>query len=738
MPEKKTYYITTPIYYPSGNMHIGHTYTTVAADTMARFKKMQGYDTYFLTGTDEHGQKIERKAEEKGVTPKAYVDEIVANAKDLWKLMEVEYNDFIRTTDERHEKVVQKIFRQFYEQGYIYKGSYEGLYCTPCEAFWTPTQVVEKDGVKCCPDCGRPVEPMQEESYFFRMSKYQDWLLDYLQTHPDFIQPASRANEMINNFLKPGLQDLCVSRTSFKWGVPVDFDPKHVVYVWIDALSNYISALGYDTPDDHLFRKYWPADVHLVGKEIVRFHTIYWPIMLHALGLPLPKQVFAHGWLLFGNDKMSKSKGNVVYAQPIVARYGADALRYYLLREMPFGADGNYTNEAFLTRVNADLANDLGNLVSRTVAMIEKYFDGALPAWTDAVDKDMDLPLQQHCAQLPALVAEQMDKLQFSQALTEIWKVIGECNKYIDATQPWVLGRSEESRPRLANVLLTLAECVRYAAVLISPFMPRTPERIFAQLGIADEALKTWDSLDTFGKLPAALKVCKGEALFPRLDIKKELEALAAKAEANAPKLPEKKAEPEKKPEKKEKEKPQKKPLEIWYTEDGTKIGDDGYPMTPLRTKMHHVWNAYFIYAMILLVWGLACTLLGWFSGETFTDWELRATGGWEYNGYRLATLVRIEALVCLWTAVASVILNLKGFAWMYDRASNGLVNGLMYALLGISIAIELVALFMIHIISPACLINIVLIVMTIITMKQIDEERPSLKKAKRFRKEVK
>ena len=555
MPEKKTYYITTPIYYPSGNMHIGHTYTTVAADTMARFKKMQGYDTYFLTGTDEHGQKIERKAEEKGVTPKAYVDEIVANAKDLWKLMEVEYNDFIRTTDERHEKVVQKIFRQFYEQGDIYKGSYEGLYCTPCEAFWTPTQVVEKDGVKCCPDCGRPVEPMQEESYFFRMSKYQDWLLDYLQTHPDFIQPASRANEMINNFLKPGLQDLCVSRTSFKWGVPVDFDPKHVVYVWIDALSNYISALGYDTPDDHLFRKYWPADVHLVGKEIVRFHTIYWPIMLHALGLPLPKQVFAHGWLLFGNDKMSKSKGNVVYAQPIVARYGADALRYYLLREMPFGADGNYTNEAFLTRVNADLANDLGNLVSRTVAMIEKYFDGALPAWTDAVDKDMDLPLQQHCAQLPALVSEQMDKLQFSQALTEIWKVIGECNKYIDATQPWVLGRSEESRPRLANVLLTLAECVRYAAVLISPFMPRTPERIFAQLGIADEALKTWDSLDTFGKLPAGLKVCKGEALFPRLDIKKELEALAAEAEANAPKLPEKKSEPEKKPEKKEKEK---------------------------------------------------------------------------------------------------------------------------------------------------------------------------------------
>jgi len=536
--EKKTFYITTPIYYPSDKLHIGHSYTTVAADAAARYKRLRGYDVMFLTGTDEHGQKIQRKAEEKGVTPKQYVDEIVAGIKDMWKLMDISNDRFIRTTDDYHVKAVQKIFKKLYDQGDIYKGEYEGWYCTPCESFWTKTQLV--DGK--CPDCGREVELTKEEAYFFRLSKYQDKLIKHIEEHPDFIQPATRQNEMINNFLRPGLEDLCVSRTSFDWGIPVSFDEKHVVYVWIDALSNYITALGYGSDDRSDYDKYWPADVHLVGKEIVRFHTIIWPAMLMALGEPLPKQVFGHGWLLLEGGKMSKSKGNVVDPVILINKYGLDAIRYFLLREVPFGSDGVFSNEALINRINSDLANDLGNLVSRTVAMIDKYFGGTIPK--EKVSGDFDDDLKKTVMELLPKVEELMDRLQFSSALSEIWKVISRTNKYIDETMPWVLAKDEANRPRLAAVLYNLAESLRVISILLQPFMTKTPAIIWDQLGLTGSDRLTWESAGVWGGYPEDAKVNKGEVIFPRIDVKKELEELekmvAAKSEAPKEEKPKK------------------------------------------------------------------------------------------------------------------------------------------------------------------------------------------------------
>ncbi len=532
----KTYYITTPIYYPSDKLHIGHSYTTVAADAVARYKRLKGYDVMFLTGTDEHGQKIQRKAEAKGVTPKQYVDEIVDGIKELWELMKITNDRFIRTTDKNHEEAVQKIFKKLYDQGDIYKSEYEGWYCTPCESFWTKTQLV--DGK--CPDCGREVEITKEESYFFRLSKYQDRLIKFIEENPEFIQPVSRQNEMLNNFLRPGLEDLCVSRTTFNWGVPVTFDDKHVVYVWIDALSNYITALGFMSENEQAYKKYWPADVHLVGKEIVRFHTIIWPAMLMALGEPLPKQIYGHGWLLLEGGKMSKSKGNVVDPVVLVEKYGLDAIRYFLLREVPFGSDGVFSNESLINRINSDLANDLGNLVSRTVAMIDKYFEGVMPEHRQEGDFDEDL--KRLVMETSPKVEQLLDKLQFSSALTEIWKVISRTNKYIDETMPWVLAKDEANKPRLAGVMYNLAESLRIISILLQPFMPETPEKIWKQLGLADPKAIRWDSTQNWGGYPAGTKVNKGDVIFPRIDIKKEMEELEKLTVKEAEKEEKKKA----------------------------------------------------------------------------------------------------------------------------------------------------------------------------------------------------
>ncbi len=520
---KEKYYITTAIAYTSKEPHIGNTYEIILTDAIARFNRYIGKDVFFLTGTDEHGQKIQQIAEEAGITPKEHVDKIAGKIKEIADMLNISYDKFIRTTDDYHEKAVQKIFNKLYEQGDIYKSEYEGWYCTPCESFWTKTQL--KDG--CCPDCGRPVEKTKEEAYFFKMSKYQDKLMEYIETHPEFIQPESRKNEMVNNFLKPGLQDLCVSRSTFTWGVPVEFDPGHVIYVWIDALANYITALGY-TPDEkgELYKKYWPADVHIIGKDILRFHTIYWPIILMALGEPLPKQVFGHPWMLFGEEKMSKSRGNVIYAEDLVKRFGVDAVRYYSLHEMPFAQDGTITYDVFISRFNSDLANKLGNLVNRTVAMINKYFDGVIQ--DGGVSGEFDEDLKAVAVGAIDKISEKMKALRVADSMDEIWAVVDRANKYIDETTPWILAKDEATKPRLGTVLYNLAETIRIIASLLTPYMPQTAEKIAAQINAEDLSC---ESAKTFGVLKPGTKVGAAEPLFARIDTEKMLEEIAAERE---------------------------------------------------------------------------------------------------------------------------------------------------------------------------------------------------------------
>ena len=506
---KEKFYITTPIYYPSANFHIGHCYTTIIADAIARYKRLTGYDVFYLTGTDEHGLKIQKKAEEAGVTPQEYVDEIVGNAKDLWKSLNISYDKFIRTTDKEHVECVQKIFKKLYDQGDIYKGEYKGLYCTPCESFWTETQLV--DGK--CPDCGRDVNEVSEEAYFFRLSKYQDRLIKFYDEHPTFIEPESRKNEMLNNFIKPGLDDLCVSRTTFNWGVPVTFDDKHVVYVWIDALSNYISALGYLSDDDTLFKKYWPANLHIVGKEIVRFHTIIWPIMLMALDLPLPEKVFGHGWLVINGGKISKSLGNYKDPREYIDSYGVDAVRYFVLREVPFGSDGSFSEEALITRTNGDLANVLGNLVNRTIGMANKYFAGVIT--NTGVSEEIDNNLINEATQLYSVVDGYMENLEVSKAITCIFDLLRNCNKYIDETMPWILAKDEAKKDRLATVLYNLIECIRISTVLLQAFIPDTCKKIFEQINTNNIS---YDSVSKFGGYESNTKVNKAEVLFQRIE----------------------------------------------------------------------------------------------------------------------------------------------------------------------------------------------------------------------------